>query len=55
MSKLYVQEAVRRVCQDVPFSLAASNALGNDLLQHIESEKDRQAFLASLKKPSSKK
>jgi hypothetical protein len=55
MSKLYVQEAVRRVCQDVPFSLAASNALGNDLLQHIEGEKDRQAFLASLKKPAAKK
>ena len=31
MAKIFVEEAVRSVCPDVPFSLAASRALADEL------------------------
>jgi hypothetical protein len=51
MAKIFVEEAVRKVCPEIPFSLAASRALADELATRIEDEVDRQAFLASLKKP----
>jgi len=54
MSKIFVEEAVRRVCPDVPFSLAASRALADELASKIDDEDDRQAFLAALKKSGGK-
>lgn len=44
MSKVYVQEAVRRVCPDTPFSLAFSRPLVDDLSGQVEDAKDRTAF-----------
>lgn len=44
MSKVYVQEAVRRVCPDTPFSLAFSRQLVDDLSGQVEDAKDRTAF-----------
>jgi hypothetical protein len=54
MSKIFVEEAVRRVCPDLPFSLAASRALADELSTKIDDEGDRQAFLAALKKSGGK-
>jgi hypothetical protein len=54
MSKIFVEEAVRKVCPDIPFSLAASRALADELATRVEDEADRQAFLASLKKSGGK-
>jgi hypothetical protein len=54
MSKIFVEEAVRRVCPDLPFSLAASRALADELATRIEDEPDRQAFLLALKKSGGK-
>jgi hypothetical protein len=50
MAKIFVEEAVRKVCPDVPFSLAASRALADELANRIEDEGDRQAFLVALMK-----
>jgi hypothetical protein len=50
MSKIFVEEAVRKVCLDHPFSLAAGRALADELASKIEDEGDRQAFLLALKK-----
>jgi predicted regulator of Ras-like GTPase activity (Roadblock/LC7/MglB family) len=44
MSKVYVQEAVRRVCPDTPFALSFSRPLVDDLSAQIEDAKDRAAF-----------
>jgi hypothetical protein len=52
MAKIFVEEAVRKVCPELSFSLASSRALADELASRIEDEADRQAFLASLKKPS---
>ena len=54
MAKIFVEEAVRKVCPDLPFSLAASRALADELALRIEDDADRQAFLASLKKTGGK-
>jgi hypothetical protein len=54
MSKIFVEEAVRRVCPDLPFSLAASRALADEVATKIDDEGDRQAFLAALKKSGGK-
>ncbi len=54
MAKIFVEEAVRKVCPDLPFSLAASRALADELAMRIEDDADRQAFLASLKKTGGK-
>ncbi len=44
ISKVYVQEAVRRVSPDAPFSLALSRQLVEDLSSQIEDPKDRAQF-----------
>jgi hypothetical protein len=54
MAKIFVEEAVRRVCPDLPFSLAASRALADEVATKIDDEGDRQAFLAALKKTGGK-
>jgi hypothetical protein len=54
MAKIFVEEAVRRVCPDLPFSLAASRALADEVATKIDDEGDRQAFLAALKKSGGK-
>jgi hypothetical protein len=54
MAKIFVEEAVRKVCTELPFSLAASRALADELASRIEDEGDRQAFLSSLKKSGGK-
>jgi predicted regulator of Ras-like GTPase activity (Roadblock/LC7/MglB family) len=44
ISKVYVQEAVRRVCPEAPFSLASARPLVEDLSGQIEDPKDRAQF-----------
>jgi predicted regulator of Ras-like GTPase activity (Roadblock/LC7/MglB family) len=44
ISKVYVQEAARRVSPDVPFALTASRQLVEDLSSQIEDPKDRAHF-----------
>jgi len=44
MSKVYVQEAVRRVCPDAPFSLSLARQLVDDLSGQIEDPRDRSQF-----------
>jgi len=44
ISKVYVQEAVRRVSPDAPFSLALARQLVDDLSAQIEDPKDRALF-----------
>jgi hypothetical protein len=44
MSKVYVKEAVHRVCPDTPFSLSFSRQLVDDLAGQVEDTKDRTAF-----------
>jgi hypothetical protein len=44
ISRVYVQEAVRRVSPDAPFSLAAARPLVDDLSGQIEDPKDRAQF-----------
>jgi predicted regulator of Ras-like GTPase activity (Roadblock/LC7/MglB family) len=48
MSKVYVQEAIRRVSPDAPFSLASMRPLIDDLSSQIEDAKDRTAFRKAL-------
>lgn len=48
MSKVYVQEAVRRVSPDAPFALGAAAQLVQDLSSQIEDPKDRNAFRKAL-------
>jgi CelD/BcsL family acetyltransferase involved in cellulose biosynthesis len=54
MAKIFVEEGVRKVCPDVPFSLAASRALADELSARIEDDGDRQVFLAALQKSGDK-
>lgn len=44
ISKVYVQEAARRVSPDAPFSLAVARQLVDDLSNQIEDSKDRAHF-----------
>lgn len=48
MSKVYVQEAVRRISPDAPFSLTSMRPLIEDLSAQIEDPKDRNAFRRAL-------
>jgi hypothetical protein len=48
MARIFVEEAVRRVCPDGPFTLSASRALADELATRIEDEEDRRSFLSSL-------
>ena len=50
MSKVYVAEAVRRVCGDTPFAIAQRARLIEDLAGQIEDEADRKEFLQGLEK-----
>jgi hypothetical protein len=50
ISKVYVEEAVRRVAPDAPFSTAQSKALVDDLAAQIEDGDDRAKFLKALSK-----
>ncbi len=44
MSKVYVQEAVRRVCPDAAFTLAHARQVVDDVATQIEDPKDRAQF-----------
>jgi hypothetical protein len=44
MSKVYVQEALRRVSPDAPFTLAHARQLVDDVAAQIEDPKDRAQF-----------
>jgi hypothetical protein len=48
MAKLYVNEAVRRICQDAPFSMALARNLIEELAAHIEEAPERTAFLKAM-------
>jgi hypothetical protein len=50
MSKVYVQEAVRRVAPDAPFSLARAKDLRDDLAGQIEDSRGRAQFLKAVEK-----
>ena len=50
IAKVYVEEAVRRVSPDVPFSLSASGRLVEELAGQIEDATDRAQFLTSIEK-----
>jgi predicted regulator of Ras-like GTPase activity (Roadblock/LC7/MglB family) len=51
ISKVYVQEAVRRISPDATFSLSLAGHLLNDLAAQIEDPKDRVQFRKALEKP----
>jgi hypothetical protein len=48
MAKLYVNEAVRRISQDAPFSLALAGPLVEELAAQIEEATERSAFLKAM-------
>jgi hypothetical protein len=50
MSKVYVQEAVRRVAPDAPFSLARAKELRDDLAGQIDDPRGRAQFCKALEK-----
>lgn len=50
MAKVYIEEAVRRVSPDAPFSLASAAKLGEDLAGQIEDADDREQFRKALAK-----
>lgn len=50
MAKVYVEEGVRRVCPDAPFSLAAAQKLVQDLAGQIEEAADRTQFKKALER-----
>jgi predicted regulator of Ras-like GTPase activity (Roadblock/LC7/MglB family) len=50
MAKIYVQEAVRRVSPEAPFSLAMTSALLDDVAGQIEDEGDRADFRKAIAK-----
>jgi hypothetical protein len=50
MAKVYVEEAVRRVSPDAPFSLSASSKFVADLAGQIEDPDDRASFLKAVEK-----
>ena len=47
MARLYVEEAVRRVCPDAPFGMGQAAALREELSRQIEDADDLAAFLKS--------
>jgi predicted regulator of Ras-like GTPase activity (Roadblock/LC7/MglB family) len=49
MAKVYVEEAVRRLCADATFTLAQAPALATELAAQVEDAGDRAAFLEALK------
>lgn len=49
ISKVYVEEAVRRVSPETPFALSSGGALVEDLAGQIEDPEDRSKFLSALK------
>ena len=50
IAKVYVEEAVRRVAADAPFSMAVARALVDDLGAQIEDAGDRTTFQKALAK-----
>jgi hypothetical protein len=48
MSKVFVEEAARRVSPEAPFAMAVAPRLLEDLASQIEDAADRAAFLAAL-------
>ena len=52
MAKVYVEEGVRRVCPDAPFSLAAAARLIEDLAGQIEDGADRAQFRKAVERIS---
>ncbi len=50
IAKVYVEEAVRRVAADAPFSMAVARALVDDLGAQIEDTGDRTTFQKALAK-----
>jgi len=50
IAKVYVEEAVRRVSPDAPFSVSIGGRLVQDLAGQIEDADDRAQFLASIEK-----
>jgi hypothetical protein len=50
ISKVYVEEAVRRISPDAAFSTAQAKALVDDLAAQIEDADDRGKFLKALSK-----
>jgi predicted regulator of Ras-like GTPase activity (Roadblock/LC7/MglB family) len=52
MAKVYVEEGVRRVCPDAPFSLAAAARLIEDLAGQIEDGADRAQFRKAIERIS---
>ncbi|HVI75304.1 MAG TPA: roadblock/LC7 domain-containing protein [Anaeromyxobacteraceae bacterium] len=52
MAKVYVEEGVRRVCPDAPFSLAAAARLIEDLAGQIEDGADRAQFRKAVERMS---
>jgi hypothetical protein len=51
IAKVYVEESVRRVCPDAPFSLSSAGPLVIDLSAQIEDPADRADFCKALEKP----
>ena len=51
MAKVYVEEAVRRVTPDAPFSLATAAKLVDDLANQIDDDEDKAKFRKALDKP----
>lgn len=50
IAKVFVQEAVQRVCPEAPFSLPMAAALVDDLASQVEDPDDRSKFRAALAK-----
>ena len=50
IAKVFVQEAVQRVCPESPFSLPRAGALIDDLASQVEDPDDRSTFRAALLK-----
>jgi hypothetical protein len=48
MAKIFVEEAVRRVCQGGPFSLAQARPVAEELASQVEDADDRSAFLKAM-------
>ena len=49
ISKVYVEEAVRRVSPDAPFALSSAGPIVDDLAGQIEDDDDRAKFRSALK------
>ncbi len=48
MAKVFVEEAVGRICPDAPFSMARARPLAEELATQIEDAEERAAFLKEL-------